>query len=169
VRKNTDKALLGFGLMWREDEFLLPVEKELKEIFSDFVISSDVFEPPFSSYYFREFGSPLKKKFVITHSLINKPDIVGIKHKTVSLEDKYRIDGKRTVNIDPFYIDLDQVIVSTNKFRGNRIYAGEGVFLELELFYHHGSFQPFIWTYRDYQEQIPFFNRVKSKIRDYFV
>ncbi|NPA58574.1 MAG: DUF4416 family protein [Aquificae bacterium] len=169
MRKNTDRAVLGFALMWKDRERLIPVERAVQEAFYPFSFQSGEFTPPFSSYYHREFGKPLLKKFVITQGLIEKTEIVSIKKKTVQLEGTFAEGGNRTVNIDPFYIDIDQLVVSTAKFRGNRIYAGEGVYLELELFYHHRSFRPFVWTYRDYEENIPFFNLVRDRIKGFFV
>ncbi len=164
MRKNTE-AYLGFALMWREKYFLSLAEDRLKKVYSGFFIQSDPFEPLFSQYYHKEMGSPLYKKFVLTNTIIDKSRIKDIKIDAVSIEDNFRIDGKRTVNIDPFYMDKDQVVVSTSKYRGNRIYIGDGVFVELELFYHHGSFQPFVWTYTDYKDHIPFFNNLRKKLK----
>ena len=164
MRKNTD-AYLGFALMWREEHFLSFIEDKLKKMYSGFFVSSDPFEPRFSEYYHKEMGSPLYKKFVLTNTVIDKSFIKDIKLESVCIEDSFRVNGKRTVNIDPFYMDKDQVVVSTTKYRGNRIYLGDGIFVELELFYHHKSFQPFVWTYTDYKDKIPFFNDIRKKIR----
>ncbi|WP_297454088.1 DUF4416 family protein [Persephonella sp.] len=163
MRKNI-KAHLGFALMWKEEKFLLSALELLKKEFADFKTQSEPFKPPFSKYYHKEMGSPLYKKFVITELIIDKSEIVKVKKMAMDIEDKYRIEGNRTVNIDPFYIDKEQLVVSTSKYRGNRVYMGDGVFVELELFYHHGSFQPFIWTYVDYKEHIPFFNSIRKLI-----
>ncbi|WP_457639853.1 DUF4416 family protein [Persephonella sp.] len=165
MRKNTEKAHLGFALMWREGEDPSSAEKVLQESFCQFIKQSDIFVPPFASYYFKEMGSPLVKKFVLTDCIIDKSDIKNVKHKAMEIENRFRKDGNRTVNIDPFYIDMEQLVVATSKYRGNRIYIGEGVYVELELFYHHRSFQPFIWTYRDYQEHIPFFNSLRKVLK----
>ncbi|SNZ03538.1 protein of unknown function [Persephonella hydrogeniphila] len=150
--------------MWKEEKFLLHAEKSIKEEFSDFKEESEIFEPPFCSYYYEEMGKPLFKKFVITGTVMDKSKIVDIKKISMMIEDSLRINGKRTVNVDPFYIDKQQLVVSTSKYRGNRIYMGDGVFVELELFYHHGSFHPFVWTYADYKDHIPFFNRIRDAL-----
>jgi hypothetical protein len=161
VRKNTE-AYLGFGLMWREENSLFYAENILREKFGDYKAESDIFQPVFCSYYYKEMGQPLFKKFVVTDAVIDKSDIVSVKKLSMDIEDRLRIDGRRTVNIDPFYIDKQQLVVSTSKYRGNRIYMGDNIFVELELFYHHGSFHPFVWTYVDYKEHIPFFNKVRK-------
>ncbi|MBK3331814.1 DUF4416 family protein [Persephonella atlantica] len=165
MRKNTDRAFLGFALMWREEEFLLKAKENLLSEYGSILSQSEIFNPPVSKYYQREMGFPLLKRFIITDRVIDKSEIKGIKKLCMEIEDSFRINGSRTVNIDPFYIDPDQLVVSTKKYRGNRIYLGDGVYAELELFYHHGSFQPFIWTYLDYKQQIPFFNSVRNFLK----
>ncbi|WP_457622388.1 DUF4416 family protein [Persephonella sp.] len=156
------KALLGFGLMWNRQKFLDTAIKNINHHFGKITEKTDPFELTYSRYYEKEMGKDLKKMFIIIERLIDKSDIGKIKKISMKIEDSMRIDGNRTVNIDPFYIDMDQVVVATSKYRGNRIYIGEGIFVELELWYHHGSFQPFLWTYIDYKEQIPFFNNVRN-------
>ncbi|WP_457640804.1 DUF4416 family protein [Persephonella sp.] len=159
------EALLGFALMWREDKNLNDALYTLGKDFGNILIETEPFYLPYSKYYEKEMGKGVRKKFVFFSKLINKLDIKNIKKYSMALEDKFRIDGNRTVNIDPLYLDIDQVVVSTSKYRGNRIYLGDGVFVELELWYHHGSFQPFLWTYLDYKEKIPFFNKVRNLYR----
>ena len=159
-----DKGVLGFALLWKDYEKLIIVEEYLKLTF-DFkkIEETEKFELPYSSYYITEMGKPLFKKFVITNKVITKDNIKNIKLKTISIEDRFRFRKGRTVNIDPFLIDIDQLIIPTTKYRGNRIYLGDGIYIEMELWYHNKSYQPFLWTYLDYKEYIPFFNKVRKK------
>lgn len=78
----------------------------------------------------------------------------------MELEEKFRLDG-RTVNIDPVLVDEYQVVALSKKDRGSRIYIAEGVYAEMELFYHHKTFHPFAWTYIDYKQNIDFFKKVR--------
>ncbi|ACO04398.1 MULTISPECIES: DUF4416 family protein [Persephonella] len=156
------KALLGFGLMWNRKEFLEQAFQTINHHFGKIIEKTDHFSLEYSKYYEKEMGKDLRKIFIITDRVIDKSEIGDIKKLSMKIEDDMRIEGKRTVNIDPFYIDMDQVVVATSKYRGNRVYIGEGIFVELELWYHHGSFQPFLWTYIDYKEHIHFFNKVRN-------
>ena len=158
------KGILGFALLWKDIEKLIFVEQYLKYRFKFKKLDeTEKFKLPYSSYYEKEMGNPLFKKFVITDKVINKEKIKELKLQTISIEEKFKKDNGRTVNIDPFLIDIDQLIIPTTKYRGNRIYLGDGIYLELELWYYNKSYQPFLWSYLDYREYIPFFNKVRKK------
>ncbi|WP_456400273.1 DUF4416 family protein [Persephonella sp.] len=160
MRKNI-KAFIGFGLMWQEEKYLEHILNKLESIYGSNYHITDPFYINYSKYYHKEMGEDLKKVFTVFEFMIDKSELLNIKKFFMKVEDDFRVEGKRKVNIDPYYIDTDQVVVSTSKYRGNRIYLGGGIFAELELFYHHGSFQPMIWTYLDYKEYIPFFNKIR--------
>ena len=160
------KALLSFALMWSQNrqEYLDQAIKTITQQFGQILEETETFNLPYSSYYEKEMGSNLVKKFIVVDKFIQKDELVGIKYFSEKIEKDLSEDGNRTVNIDPLYIDNDQIVVATSKYRGNRIYLRDGVFAELELWYHHKSFQPFLWTYLDYKEKIPFFNQVRKNI-----
>ncbi len=159
-----EKALLMFALMWNieKEENLKRVEKEIEKTYGRIISQSETFTLPYSKYYQREMGKNLIKKFVVIDSLIHKGELVDIKKFSMSLEDRYRINGSRTVNIDPLYLEEFQVVVSTSKYRGSRIYLKDGIYADLELLYYNGSYQPMIWTYLDYRDHIGYFNRVRK-------
>ncbi len=156
------KAILLFALMWQKEEFLKRAENILTDTYGKKVIETEPFELSYSRYYEKEMGEGLKKKFIALDTLIQKDTLIDIKIKCMQIEDSFRIKGNRTVNIDPLYLDDYQVVVASKKDKGSRIYLGKGVFAELELLYHHGSFQPLIWTYLDYKSHTEFFNQVRK-------
>ncbi|RMD45203.1 MAG: DUF4416 family protein [Aquificota bacterium] len=158
------KALLLFALMWNVDkeENLKHVEKILEKTFGKKILETEPFSLEYSSYYQKEMGERLLKKFVAFDCFVEKNSLIDLKHFSMKLEDKFRENGGRTVNIDPIYLDEYQVVVTSSKDKGSRIYLGKGVYAELELLYHHGSFQPLIWTYLDYKNHTDFFNRVRK-------
>ncbi len=159
-----EKALLMFALMWqpKKVENLKKVEETLQENFGEIISQTEVFSLPYSKYYEREMGENLQKKFIVLSSLVHKGKLVELKKFSMSLEDRYRINGNRTVNIDPLYLEEFQVVVATSKYRGNRIYLKDGIYADLELLYYNGSYQPMLWTYLDYKNQIPYFNKVRG-------
>jgi len=165
------KALLIFALMWSKEkkEFLDITEERIKKDFGNIITQTEEYNTNYSKYYEKEMGKNLVKKFIVIDKIINKEELVKLKKYSQMLEKELSISDNRSINIDPLYLDLDQVVVATSKYRGNRIYLGENVFAELELWYHHKSFQPFLWTYLDYKDKIEFFNKIrklyKSKVR----
>lgn len=158
------KALLIFALMWskEKEEFLKIAEQKIQKDFGEIINQTKEYTTTYSKYYEKEMGKNLVKKFVVVDKIIKKDEIIRLKKYSQMLEKELSIADNRNINIDPLYLDLDQVVVATSKWRGNRIYIGENVFAELELWYHHKSFQPFLWTYLDYKEKIDFFNQTRQ-------
>ncbi|RMD47370.1 MAG: DUF4416 family protein [Aquificota bacterium] len=152
--------------MWKNEEYLKEVENHLKNFYGDFIEESNVFIPPFSKYYHQEMGTPLFKKFVATNYLTQHINLSSIKKHCIFVEDKFRISGKRTVNIDPILLDMEKVLVATTKYRGNRIQIDKNLYLEIELWYHNKEFKPFLWTYKDYFENTEFFLKVRKKLKN---
>lgn len=133
----------------------------LESIYGRLVIQTDSFTLDYSSYYHKEMGNDLLKKFVALDCIIHKNRAVEIKKDSMELEEKFKVGGRK-VNIDPVLVDEYQVVALSKKDRGSRIYLGEGVYAEMELFYHHKTFHPFVWTYIDYKQNIDFFKKVRK-------
>lgn len=157
--------------MWNDDfkENLREVEGVIQEKYGPTLISTGSFKLDYSTYYHEEMGKNLLKKFVVLDCLIHKENAVNLKKEAVQIENRFRLNG-RTVNIDPVLLDEYQVVALSSKDRGSRIYLSDGVYGEMELFYHHKTFHPFVWTYIDYKENIEFFEKVRKiylkKVRD---
>ena len=64
---------------------------------------------------------------------------------------RYAAKGKRSVNIDPGYLDLAKVVLFSTKDYSHRIYLDKGIYAEVTLFYKDNRFNPWPWTYPDYR------------------
>jgi hypothetical protein len=99
-------------------------------------------------------GSPIWKYLVSVERSLPAARIVDIKHFTERLEGRFATgEGdarRRSVNIDPGYINGWQVVLATVKNHAHRISMGRGVFCEVTLLYREGSFQKMPWTFADY-------------------
>ncbi|MDD4202648.1 MAG: DUF4416 family protein [Candidatus Omnitrophica bacterium] len=119
----------------------------------------------YTDYYKEEFGDDLKKKIFSFEKLITLENSHKIKHFTCSIEKKYSDHGKRTINIDPGYINYAKLVLFTTKDYNHRIYLGQGIFAEVTLNYSNKkkTFLPNDWTYPDYRtdEYISFFNKAR--------
>lgn len=118
-------------------------------------------------YYEREMGWPLYRRFVSFRELIGPGNIVDIKLATNGLENRYRQDERRTVNIDPGYVSLERLVLVTGKNYVHRIYLSKGVYAELTLVFKKGGFTPLQWTYRDYADPvvIRYFNEIRERYK----
>ena len=118
-----------------------------------------------TKYYAREMGWPLHRRFISFEKLVPPDNLPEIKLKTIGVEGQYLRDGKRLINIDPGYISPERLILATGKNYVHRVYLSEGIYADLTLIFHRGSFRPLEWTYPDYAEDetISLFNEIRKK------
>ncbi|MGE0825433.1 MAG: DUF4416 family protein [Candidatus Binatia bacterium] len=118
-------------------------------------LESEVFSWTPTTYYQKEMGDHLLRKFVAFPSLITPEAITQIKQETNSLEISFSEGGSptspRRVNLDPGYIDATKLVLASTKPQAHRIYLNDGIYAEVTLLYHHGQFHPFLYTYADYR------------------
>lgn len=119
-------------------------------------------------YYEREMGWPLHRRFISFRDLVRPEDIVGIKLETNRIENRYKQDGKRIINIDPGYVALERLVLATGKNYTHRIHLSKGIYADLTLVFNKGSFRPLAWTYRDYAdpEVIGYFNIIREGYKE---
>ncbi|MGD8228594.1 MAG: DUF4416 family protein, partial [Desulfobacteraceae bacterium] len=145
-------------------ELILRVISELEQIFgpTDWISPELLFDG--TKYYAKEMGWPLHRRFVSFERLIRPGRIAEIKRTTNRMEDENLQDGKRQINIDPGYISLERLVLATGKNYTHRIYLSKGIYADLSLVFHRGSFSPLQWTYKDYAspEIIALFNTVRE-------
>ncbi len=155
---------LVVSLIFREAEKLELAEKELRDIYGPTEKVEKTLPFDYTDYYYEEFGRPLSRKLLSFRELLSAGDVSGTKLRTNDIEDQYRTDGKRTVNIDPGYVTEAKLVLLTTKDYTHRVHIGSGIFAESTLFYRDGTFRPWRWTYPDYAspEVVSYFNEVRE-------
>ena len=157
-RQAEDVKLIS-SLFSSQEKVVEDVIKELEEIFGPADWKSPTLLFDRTKYYATEMGWPLQRRFVSFKRLIRPEEIVEIKLTTNKLEARFSEEGKRRINIDPGYISLERLVLATGKNYTHRIYLGKGIYADLTLIFHQGSFRALSWTYKDYEDQ---------KVIDYF-
>jgi hypothetical protein len=127
--------------------------------------TSDLLTFTYTDYYSDEMGKDLKKLFYSFAKLIDSENIVAVKLATNQIEMKLSQSGRRTVNLDPGYLEAAKLILATTKNFSHRIYLGKGIYGDVQLYYRKGRFQTNEWTYPDYKEDksIAFFNKIRAE------
>lgn len=162
--KQADDVKLLVSVFSPEERLLEEVMRELQAMCG----AVDWMSPPLffdrTRYYEKEMGWPLHRRFLSFEKLIRPESLVEIKLETNELEKRYLQEGKRRVNIDPGYIALERLVLATGKNYTHRIYLSKGIYADLTLVFHQGSFQTLAWTYRDYGDPviIGYFNEVRE-------
>ena len=143
-----------------------PVFSELEKTQSPVEMRSEIYNfSQFTPYYELEMGRNLKKCFVAFLYLIDPEELPYIKVKTNTLEEKYYLDNKRQINIDPGYITQAKLVLATSKNYSHRIYLGQGIFGDVHMQFTNKIYQPQPWTYPDYKDEtnVKFFNFVRKR------
>jgi len=157
IKKPKDVKLL-FSLLTNKEKLIVEVSKILSEKYGKIEEISEKFEFTHTNYYTPELGENLFRRFLVIKPLIPREHIALVKVFTNKVEEKFSINGKRQINIDPGYITLENFILFTTKNYTHRIYLESGIYADLTLIFHKKEFHPLNWTYPDYREKI---------IRDY--
>jgi hypothetical protein len=143
-----------------------PIFSELEDLFSQIDIITEVYDfSEFTSYYEKEMGKKLLKRFMAFEELIDPEQLPSAKISTNNLEDRFLVNEKRRINIDPGYITQAKLVLATTKNYSHRIYIGRGIFGDVHMQYKNKSYHGQPWTYPDYitEQNIRFFNNVRTK------
>lgn len=139
------------GIIYNEHLERSKLENLLSEEIGSVDLTSAEFDFDCTDYYEKEMGKDLKRKIFSFRELINREDIVEIKHTTRRIEKIFCTDqGRRTVNIDPGYLAAEHLILVSGKGYYHRPYLGKGVYADLTLVYQDNRFRMLEWTYPDY-------------------
>lgn len=151
VRKPEDVKLIT-GLISADPGLFHKIKSLLEKRLNNTVdFESPVLDFTHTDYYEKEMGRGLKRKFFSFKKKVGPDNIEKVKLLTNAIEKKTSVNGKRTVNIDPGYLDLSKLVLFSTKDYSHRIYIKRGIFAEVTLFYKDKKFNPWPWTYPDYK------------------
>ena len=104
-----------------------------------------------TDYYAAEMGPDLARCLVGFERLADPAGLVAAKHAAAAVEARFAVGGRRTVNVDPGYLDLFKVVLASFKERGNKVYLGQGVWADVTLTWRRGGFVPLPWSFPDFR------------------
>jgi hypothetical protein len=145
-------AKLIIGVFTRKQELMTDVAAELMNRFGPIDLVSPIFPFDFTTYYEKEMGSSLFRRFFVFKSLIQQEALADIKLRTNEIEQIFVVDNKRQVNIDPGYLLMERLVLATGKNFAHRIYIGKCIYADLTLIFQKNAYQPLPWTYPDYAQ-----------------
>lgn len=153
------------GMIFRDTNLCLQAEKVLEKRFGEADFTSKIMNFNHTSYYEKEMGKSLLRKFISFKRLIKPERLAGIKRFTNKLESHFSLNGHRRINLDPGYLDANKLILATTKDWGHRIYLKKGIYAEVTLHFQNDTFQTWEWTYPDYktEDYIHIFNYLRKQ------
>ena len=159
------------GLLFRDDEAgrgaASEAETSLVERFGPVDARSGLVPFAWTGYYEKEMGGPLLRQWISFAAPVPRGILAEAKLLTNAIEARLAgPDGRRTVNIDPGLITLENLVLASGKNFTHRIYLDCGIFAEVTLIYQNRRFNPLPWTYPDYAdpEAVAFFTRLRQTL-----
>ncbi len=163
IRKHSPVKLI-VGFIFKDAGSLKKAQCYLAKRFGKLDFESKIMPFIHSSYYEKEFGKDLKRKFISFDRPISPNKLSNIKIFTNKIEKKLSKGDCRMINIDPGYLNLSKLVLATTKDYTHRIYLNNDIYAEVTLFYKDKKFRFWEWTYPDYQtsEYIEVFNKIRD-------
>jgi hypothetical protein len=156
------------GLIYSEAVSLDRVQKRLAERCGAIQSCSDPMPFIQTDYYRQEMGDPLWRRFVVFSGSVKSTELPDIKRYCNQAEIEMAVGGKRTVNIDPGYLSLANVVIATTKNHFHRIPLRDGIYAHLEYIVKHQKLLPLEWTYPDFlqDDYLDFFDRLRRSFKE---
>lgn len=147
------RGKLFIGILANPKTDFEELENALQQAFGSIDFESETMEWNFSRYYEPEMGKNLLRKFFGFERQIAVEELAGIKLQTGKIEDAYRIQGKRTVNLDPGILTNSMVLLASLKPAANKILLGKEVYGHMVLQWNGNTFIPLPRCFPDYRTE----------------
>ena len=148
-----DKGKLLIAIMYSDKSVYAKCKNDLIDSFGRIEKESDEYNfDKFTSYYAKEMGNGLVKRFVVFKKEIDKEGLKKAKLKTTEIEKKFSKENKRAINLDPGYLSSSELVLASFKKGTNyKEDVGDGVYLHKVLEFDKGKIITFWHTFPDYR------------------
>jgi hypothetical protein len=165
--KPREEAVLFTGCLFSSKDIYEEALAAIKKRLGNVLLEAPPLPWNHSDYYAEELGIPLFRSFIFFATVIDTSILPEAKLEMMQIEKEFSKGGKRQINIDPGYLSLAKVVLSSRKNYSHRLYLGKLVFAELELIYKDGRFHPLHYTYTDYrnEENIRTFEKAREHLK----
>ena len=162
-----EDVVLFTSVLFHENAPVHQAVSLLKDHFGETILATSPMPFTYTSYYHEEMGSPLFRVMLAFDNLVPRDSMPGIKLYTNGIEQAFMVNGKRTINLDPGLLSMENICLATTKPYSHRIYINQGIWAEVTLIYQGNSFHKLEWTYPDYasNELIRIFNELRETYR----
>jgi len=149
---------LIIAIMYSDKEIYEKTKSILTEKYKEIKKESTEYNfDKFTSYYEKEMGKNLVKRFLIFNKQITKKDLIEIKKQTTEIEKKFSKNENRTINLDPGYLNEKELVLASFKKGTNfKEDLGEGIYAHKVLEFKDKA-EIFWHTFPDYRENKEFF------------
>jgi hypothetical protein len=151
-----DPVLLVVAAFSRYPEALAWARQRLESTYGSVALTSPAYDFIQTSYYESRMGTGLRKLFFAFHDLVAADRLAEVKQHSNALERELARSGTypelQPLNLDPGLLSLGKFLLATTKDQAHRVYLRDGIYAEVTLRFHAGTFEPWPWTYADYRQ-----------------
>ena len=144
------------GIIAPRESTILRAEERLTQEYGGIDLRSSLFSFDFTDYYEIQMGKDLRRKFLSFGELIEPERLSTIKLETNRLEKEIQEEFKirhRIINIDPGYLTLASLIMTTDKNFSHRVPLQDGIYAHLEFLFGRDEIRSLDWTYPDFKSK----------------
>ncbi len=165
--KEPSRAKLIMGFLYRDESVQREALSRLTGRFGPLDFLSEARPFNYTRYYEKEMGFGLLRQTGSFLTPVHPGLLPDVKLFSNRIEQELSHDAKRRINIDPGLLSAERLLLATGKNYTHRVYLRDGVYADLTLIYQGGDFQPFPWTYPDYQDPtlLHFLRTLRAKLR----
>jgi hypothetical protein len=144
---------LFIGIIYNDESLVKGLLAIIENEFGKLDLISEPIDFCHTSYYQKEMGDNLIKRFICIKELWNPENIYKAKLVTDKIENTYTTKNKRNINLDPGSLTLHNIILLSTKNFMHRIPLADGIYAELTLIFNKraNKYQDLPWTYPDYK------------------
>lgn len=158
---------LFVGILFSDQDSMQKAMSALNDQFGEIDVQSSDFPFDMTDYYQKEMGGRIRRMFVSHNDLIDPGDLADIKLRTNLMEAAFAESERRTVNLDPGYLDFHKVVLASAKYNGQKIYLCDGIYADPTLWYEKGKFCSHKWSFPDFKSGLydHFFAEVRARYK----
>lgn len=163
-------ALLLLAAFSRYNDALAWARDRAVAAFGPIALESPKFTFDQTDYYRESMGSGLRKTFFVFDQPYSLDETARTKLVTNRWEEEYAAehhhDERRPLNLDPGYLTLGKLVLSSTKDFAHRVYLSQGIYAEVTLFFRHGRWEHHPFTFADYRraDYQAFFTRCRDEL-----
>jgi len=154
------------GILTAHDDLMEQALHYLREYFGPTDYQSQWYPFDHTNFYGSEMGHPLKRAFVSFENLQPPELIYKAKIWCAKVEDRFRENEGRQVNLDPGYVDYFKLVLASGKFGGHKVAITKGCWVDFISMYSKGVWQPMPWCFPDFESGI--YDKDMTEIRRLF-
>lgn len=145
-------VLLMVSVLYGSRGDLEAATERLSGLFGPVSERSEGFPFDMSDYYRPEMGADLTRAWLAFRRPARPERLVEWKLDCARIEAEMSRKGRRTVNLDPGYLDFGKLVLASFKEAPDKIYMGRGVWAHTCLRYGHGRFAAPDHSFPDFRD-----------------